>query len=94
LDKKQRLYRLIELYINDFRGDAVQEMYGTGTKIKIHTINFGVTTKTALIETVIILGDTINERSIDRHLADILIQDAFVYFFNDYDIKTLVRFDV
>jgi hypothetical protein len=94
LDKKQRLYRLIELYINDFRGDAVQEMYGTGTKIKIHTINFGVTTKTVLIETVIILGDTINERSIDRHLADILIQDAFVYFFNDYDIKTLVRFDV
>ena len=94
MDKKQRLYRLIELYINDFRGDAVQEMYGTGTKIKIHTINFGVTTKTVLIETVIILGDTINEQSIDRHLADILIQDAFVYFFNDYDIKTLVRFDV
>ena len=40
MDKKQRLYRLIESYINDFKGDAVQEMYGTGTKIKIHTINF------------------------------------------------------
>jgi hypothetical protein len=94
LDKKQRLYRLIELYINDFKGDAVQEMYGTGTKIKIHTINFGVTSKSALIEAVIILGNTINEQSIDRQLADVLIQDAFIYFFNDYDIKTLVRFDV
>ena len=94
MDKKQRLYRLIESYINDFKGDAVQEMYGTGTKIKIHNINFGVTSKYVLIEAVIILGDTINEQSIDRQLTDILIQDAFIYFFNDYDIKTLVRFDV
>ena len=94
MDKKQRLYRLIESYINDFKGDAVQEMYGTGTKIKIHTINFGVTTKSALIEAVIILGDTINEQTIDKELANILIQDASVYFFSDYIIKTLIRFDV
>ena len=37
-DKKRRLYRLIEVYINEFRGDAVEEMYGKGTKIKIHNI--------------------------------------------------------
>ena len=94
MDKKQRLYRLIESYINDFKGDAVQEMYGTGTKIKIHNINFGVTSKYVLIEAVIILGDTINEQTIDKELANILIQDASVYFFSDYIIKTLIRFDV
>jgi len=93
-DKKRRLYRLIESYINDFKGDAVQEMYGIGTKIKIHNINFSVTSKSVLIEAVIILGNTINEQSIDRELADVLIQDALVYFFNDYSIKTYVRFDV
>jgi len=92
--KKQRLFRLIELYLNEFKGDAVEEVYGKGTKIKIHTINFGVTSKSLLIESVIILGDTINQSVMDRTLADILIQDALVYFFPDYDIKTYVRFDV
>ena len=94
MDKKQRLYRLIELYINDSKGNAVQEVYGKGTKIKIHNINFGVTSKYVLIEAVIILGDTINEQTIDKELANILIQDASVYFFSDYIIKTLIRFDV
>ena len=37
-DKKRKLYRLIEHYINDFRGEAVEEMYGKGTKIKIHNM--------------------------------------------------------
>ena len=94
MDKKQRLYRLIESYINDSKGNAVQEVYGKGTKIKIHNINFGVTSKYVLIEAVIILGDTINEQTIDKQLANILIQDASVYFFSDYIIKTLIRFDV
>lgn len=94
MDKKQRLYRLIESYINDSKGNAVQEVYGKGTKIKIHNINFGVTSKYVLIEAVIILGDIINEQTIDKELANILIQDACVYFFNDYIIKTLIRFDV
>lgn len=94
MDKKQRLYCLIESYINDSKGNAVQEVYGKGTKIKIHNINFGVTSKYVLIEAVIILGDTINEQTIDKELANILIQDASVYFFSDYIIKTLIRFDV
>ena len=63
-------------------------------ELEIHNINFGVTSKSVLIEAVIILGNTINEQSIDRELADVLIQDALVYFFNDYSIKTYVRFDV
>ena len=28
MDRKQNLFRLMESYMNDFRGDAVQEMYG------------------------------------------------------------------
>jgi len=94
IDKKQRLFRLIESYLNEFKGDAVEEVYGKGTKIKIHTINFSVTSKSVVLESVIILGETINESVMDRTLADILIQDALIYFFPDYHIKTYVRFDV
>ena len=38
LDKKQRLFRLIENYINDFQGESVQKIYGEGSKIKVHTM--------------------------------------------------------
>jgi hypothetical protein len=94
LCKKQRLYRLLETYINDFRGDAVQEMYGKGTKVKIHNLNYSTSTKSILIESVVILGETINESVIDTKLLDVLIQDAMVYFYPEASLRTYVRFDV
>lgn len=94
MDRKRKLFRLMESYMNDFRGDAVQEIYGKGSYIKIHNLNFSVTQQSVLLEAVIILGDLITEEHIDRKLADVLIQDATVYFFPEYSIKTYVRFDV
>jgi len=94
MDKKRRLYRLIESYINDFQKDAVQEMYGKGSYIKIHTLNFSITKSVVLLEAVIILGGLIIDQQINRNLADILIQDALVYFFPETSVKTYVRFDV
>ena len=94
LDKKQRLFRLIENYINDYQGGAVQEMYGKGSYIKIHNLNFSVTQQSVLLEAVIVLADLITEEHIDRKLADVLIQDAIIYFFPECSVKTYVRFDV
>lgn len=94
VDKKKRMCRLIEWYVNDFRGDAVEEMYGNGTKIKIHNLNFSITEKSVLVEAVIVLGDTINEESLNRAMADYLIQDAFTYIFPDISTKCMVRWDV
>jgi hypothetical protein len=51
-------------------------------------------TKSVLFEIVIVLGETINESVMDKSLAEVLIQDALVYFFPDQKIKTYVRFDV
>lgn len=93
-DKKRRLFSLIESYINDFHKDSVEEMYGKGTTIKIHSMSPSYSSKSLLFEAVILLGDTINEQVMDRKLADILIQDALVYFFPDQHIKTYVRWDV
>jgi hypothetical protein len=94
MDKKRRLYRLIENYINDFQGKAVQEIYGKGSYIKIHNLNFSVTKSVVLLEAVIVLGDLITEEHIDKKLAEILIQDSLVYFFPETSVKTYVRFDV
>jgi hypothetical protein len=80
--------------MNDFRGNAVQEMYGKASYIKIHNLNFSVTQQSVLLEAVVVLGDLITEEHIDRALADVLIQDAMVYFFPECSVKTYVRFDV
>jgi hypothetical protein len=80
--------------MNDFRGDAVQEMYGDGARIKVHSMTDSYSTKSVLFEIVIVLGTTINESMMDKTLATILIQDALVYFFPDQNVKTYIRFDV
>jgi hypothetical protein len=57
-------------------------------------MNHSYSTKSILFEIVIVLGTTINESMMDKTLANILIQDALVYFFPDQNVKTYVRFDV
>jgi hypothetical protein len=94
MDRKKRIFRLIEVYLNDFRGPAIEEMYGKGTKIKIHSISDSIRDKSLLIEAVIVLGDTINEEVMDRELTDVVIQDALAYFYPEYSIKVMVRWDV
>lgn len=94
MDKKRRLFRLIEYYMNVFQKEAVDSVYGSGTKIKIHSMTESYSTNSILFEVVIVLGDNINEEVMDRSLADILVQDALVYFFPNYNIKTYVRWDV
>ena len=94
LDKKRRLFRLIEIYLNEFEKNAIEQMYGVGTKIKIHSMSESLSEKSLLFEVVIVLGNTISEEIMDRKLADILVQDALVFFFPDHLIKTYVRWDV
>ena len=93
-DRKRRVIRLLENYINDFQGEAVQEMYGKGSHIKIHEIMYSTGAKSVLVEAVVVLGDIINENTMDRRLADVLIQDALVYFYPEHSVKAYVRFDV
>ena len=93
MDRKHRIIRLIENYINDFQGQSVKEMYGEGSIIKIHDIFYSTTQKSVLVEAIVILGDLINENLMDRKMADILIQDALVYFYPEHSNKIYVRFD-
>lgn len=94
MDKKRRLYRLIEHYINVTKAPIIKEAYGETSKIKIHNISFSTQQKSVLIEAVIVLGDEINEEVLDRSFADYLINDAIPLFFNDVSVKTMIRWDV
>ena len=94
MENKRRIYRLIEAYLNEFKGELVESIYGNRSRIKVHTVTFGVSDNSVLVELVVVLGDTINEDTLDSSLAEILIQEALVYFFPEKTIKTLIRWDV
>ena len=94
MDNKRRIYRIIEAYLNEFKGELVESIYGNRSRIKVHTVTFGVSDNSVLVELVVVLGDTINEDTLDSSLAEILIQEALVYFFPEKTIKTLIRWDV
>ena len=94
MDNKRRIYRLIEAYLNEFKGELVESIYGNRSRIKVHTVTFGVSDNSVLVELVVVLGGTINEDTLDSSLAEILIQEALVYFFPEKTIKTLIRWDV
>ena len=94
MDNKRRLYRLIENYINDFKGDSVKLFYGEGSYIKIHNINFGISDNSVMIEVIVLLGGVINEDILDTSMAEVLVSDCLVYFFPDQKLKLMVRWDV
>lgn len=94
MDNKRRLYRLLEVYLNNFKGDLVENIYGKKSLIKVHTVTFGISDNSVLVELVVVLGDVINEETLDTSLAEVLIQDALVYFWPEKKIRTLVRWDV
>ena len=93
MTKKKRICRLIEYYMNDVKGSAVEEMYGKGSKIQIKNIFYSNSQSSIMIEAIIVLGEVINEEVMDRALADILIQDALVYFYPNHSVKAYVQFD-
>jgi hypothetical protein len=72
----------------------VESIYGKTSYIKVHTVTFGISDNSVLVELVVILGDVINEEVLDTSLAEVLIKDALIYFWPEKKISTLVRWDV
>jgi hypothetical protein len=94
-DKKQRFYRLLESYINNSRKEDLELMYGKDSKIKIHNWTHNVKGDQFIFELIIVLGNTINESVMDTNLAEVLLEDALVYFYPEVKkISCMVRFDV
>lgn len=93
--KKRRFYRLLEQYMNEYRKDAVELIYGVGSKIKVHHWSYNSKGDTFLFELVVILGDEINESVMDKSLAVALLNDSLVYFYPEVkNIRCIVSFDV
>jgi hypothetical protein len=81
--------------MNDSRKEDLELMYGSGSKIKVHNWTHNEKGDTFIFELIVVLGDTINESVIDTNLAEVLLEDALVYFYPEVKkISCMVRFDV
>jgi len=93
MDSKKRFCRLIEIYLNESKLEALESFYGKGTRIKITKIDKQIGKNHLFLEAKIILGDLINEDVMDREMADILIQDALVYMYPECSVTVSMSWD-
>jgi hypothetical protein len=92
---KNKVFGLIEYYINEFKGEEVRLIYGEGSYVRVHTISESLAKKSLIVEVVIILGNTINENLLDTSLSEILVQDALKYIYPNHPlVGVMARFDV
>ena len=93
--KYEKIRNMMERYLNVIKKNEVETMYGQGTKVRVHSLNFSPTSPSLFVEVVIILGNEINESVLDRRLIDYLVQDMIPYFFPETEsVKVMTRWDV
>jgi hypothetical protein len=78
-DKKKRFYRLLERQINGLRKEAVELIYGKGSRIEVHSWTHNIK----------------NESVIDKNMAEALLKEALQFFYPEVkNVNCMVRFDV
>jgi hypothetical protein len=90
-----KIKKIIEQYLNEINLSDVEVFYGSGSKIKIHTITYSLSQKSILVEAVIVLGGVIIEETLDRAPAELMIQNCIPYLFPEISsVKVMTRWDV
>lgn len=90
---RKKLFRIVEVYLNDYRIQAVEAFYGIGSQLKINSINYSTKEKIMLVEVIVKLGDLINEEVLNPDMARVLVEDAMVYIYPEHKINVMVRWD-
>lgn len=94
-NKKKRFYRLLEEYINGSQKEAVELIYGKGSRIEVYNWIHNTKGDTFLFEIIVHLGNTISESVIDTEMAEALLNEALQYFYPEVtNVKCMVRFEV
>ena len=92
---KNKVFGLIEYYINELKGEEVRLIYGEGSYVRVHTISESLVNKSLIVEVIIILGNTINENQLDTSLSEILVKDILKYIYPNHPlVGVMSRFDV
>lgn len=94
MDRKRRLFNLIENYVNEYSKHALEDFYGHGASLRLKNINYITNDKSVFVNATIILGSYIDEFSLEPVVAELLLQNALQYFFPvEYRYKFFIEFD-
>jgi hypothetical protein len=76
--------------------EAVDLMYGKGSRIEVHNWTHNIEGETFIFELIVHLGDTINESVIDTNYSRSIIERCLSNFsiLKLKNISCMVRFDV
>ncbi len=88
------LCKSLESFLNESRGDDIQEFYGRDTKILIRSMTFSPVKKHCLIDSIVVLGDLKKGIDLDPDPAEVFILDVSKYFLGDYRVMVMVGFDI
>ena len=88
------LCKSLESFLDESRGDDIQEFYGRDTKILIRSMTFSLVKKHCLIDSIVVLGDLKKGIDLDPDPAEVFILDVSKYFLGDYRVMVMVGFDI
>lgn len=71
----------------------VEEFYGDGTRIVISNVVLSANIKKTQVTSKVILGDVINESSLDKSMVHTLIGECLSYLNPDSELQLFVNFD-
>jgi hypothetical protein len=71
----------------------VEEFYGDGTRIVISNVVLSGNIKKTQVTSKVILGDVINESSLDKSMVHTLIGECLSYLNPDSELQLFVNFD-
>lgn len=93
MQTKDKVFHLIENYVNNFRYKELSEFYGKGTKVQIRTIGYSTNNKSLYVESHLTIGEDFFDEIIDTSLVEILISDSLKYLYPNIGINYIITFD-
>ena len=94
MDRKSRILRLIEVYVNELKKEDVELFYGSGSKIKLLNIDYITSNKKLYIDFCVVFGDEFDITYLDGNMACFLIDESLIYLFPDMRANYNFTFDV
>jgi hypothetical protein len=94
MDNRRKIYRIIERHVNKKNKESLESFYGKNTKIKVKHINFGITSKSVIIDCVVKLGDEISEEILISDMVDALVKEIAFFIYPDLKIYIQVTWDI
>lgn len=93
MNRKKKFFRVMELFINKTKKEELENYYGKGSKIEILSLTRSETSDKCLIEVKVVLGESINEDYLHTEFADFMVQKTFRFFYPEFMVNTVVKFD-